>query len=132
MLCTQTGTTSINDRPQKKFAAGLAASAAQWDLHVHLPAGAVQKDGPSAGITLAAALASLFAERCARADTAMTGELTLRGLVLPVGGIKEKLLAAHQAGMRFGKLSCTGPHVHPAKGADGVPDTCLLHHGVFA
>ncbi len=65
---------------------------------MHLPAGAVQKDGPSAGITLAAALASLFGERCVRADTAMTGELTLRGLVLPVGGIKEKLLAAHQAG----------------------------------
>ena len=85
---------------QTVLAAGLEASAAQWDIHVHLPAGAVQKDGPSAGITLAAALASLFAERCARADTAMTGELTLRGLVLPVGGIKEKLLAAHQAGMR--------------------------------
>ncbi len=81
------------------MAAGLEACAAQWDVHVHLPAGAVQKDGPSAGITLAAALASLFGERCARADTAMTGELTLRGLVLPVGGIKEKLLAAHQAGM---------------------------------
>ncbi|KAK9840022.1 hypothetical protein WJX74_002213 [Apatococcus lobatus] len=79
---------------------GLEASAARWDIHVHLPAGAVQKDGPSAGITLAAALASLFAERCARADTAMTGELTLRGLVLPVGGIKEKLLAAHQAGIK--------------------------------
>ena len=91
---------AMSEFQQNVPAAGLEASVAQWDIHVHLPAGAVQKDGPSAGITLAAALASLFAERCARADTAMTGELTLRGLVLPVGGIKEKLLAAHQAGTR--------------------------------
>ncbi|KAA6424523.1 MAG: lon protease protein peroxisomal-like [Trebouxia sp. A1-2] len=60
-------------------------AAAQWDVHVHLPAGAVSKDGPSAGITLATAMVSLFLGRCARADTAMTGELTLRGLVLPIG-----------------------------------------------
>jgi ATP-dependent Lon protease len=55
-----------------------------WDVHVHLPAGSIPKDGPSAGITLATALLSLFAGRAARSDTAMTGELTLRGLVLPV------------------------------------------------
>lgn len=67
-----------------------------WDVHLHLPAGAVPKDGPSAGVTLVAALVSLFAGRTARADTAMTGEVTLRGLVLPVGGVKEKLLAAHR------------------------------------
>jgi ATP-dependent Lon protease len=71
-----------------------------WDVHVHLPAGAVPKDGPSAGVTLAVALVSLFSGRAARSDTAMTGELTLRGLVLPVGGLKEKLLAARAAGLK--------------------------------
>lgn len=60
------------------------------DVHIHFPSGAVSKDGPSAGITVLVALASLFTGRCVRSDTAMTGEITLRGLVLPVGGIKEK------------------------------------------
>jgi len=80
---------------------GVAADTVdQFDLHIHVPAGGVPKDGPSAGVTIFTALVSLLTDRLVRSDTAMTGECTLRGRVLPVGGIKAKVLAAHRSGIR--------------------------------
>lgn len=72
----------------------------QFDLHVHFPAAAIPKDGPSAGVTITTALVSLFTNRRVWSDFAMTGEMSLQGLVLPVGGIKEKCIAAHRNGIK--------------------------------
>jgi len=90
------------------------------DIHVHFPAGAIPKDGPSAGVAITTALVSLLRNERVLASTAMTGEVTLRGLVLPVGGIKEKVMAAHRCGLRRVVL----PHRNKKDLVD-VPDHIL-------
>src|SRR4029077_224685 len=79
---------------------GIQADFEKTDIHLHVPAGGVSKDGPSAGVAITVALTSLLTGRRVRGDVAMTGEITLRGHVMPVGGIKEKVLAAHRAGIK--------------------------------
>ena len=98
----------------------LQPEALQRRFHVHFPAGAVPKDGPSAGITMVTALASLLTGRAVRSDVAMTGEVTLSGRVLPIGGVKQKLLAAHRAGVTTVVLPArNGPDL------DDVPESVL-------
>ena len=102
-----------------------AARFEKSDIHVHVPAGAIPKDGPSAGVAMFMALVSLMADRTVRSDTAMTGEISLRGLVLPVGGIKEKVIAAARAGHRARHAAGPQPQGlrgHPRRGSqyDGV------------
>ena len=77
-----------------------AESFSEFNIHIHFPEGAIPKDGPSAGVAVAIAIASIFTEKPIRHDVAMTGEITLRGKILPVGAIKEKVLAAYRAGIK--------------------------------
>jgi ATP-dependent Lon protease len=111
-----------------------------WDLHIHVPAGAIPKDGPSAGVAMLSALISIYTQRKVKHNIAMTGEITLRGMVLPVGGIKEKVLAAKRAGIKqvilpeknrkdveeIKKSSLKGLSIHYVSRMDDVVEQVLL------
>ena len=90
----------------------------RYDLHIHVPEGATPKDGPSAGITMATAIASILSDKKVKSDVAMTGELTLTGKVLPIGGLKEKLIAAHKAKIKTALI----PKKNYEKDLDEIPD----------
>ncbi|MBV5334797.1 MAG: endopeptidase La, partial [Sulfuricurvum sp.] len=90
----------------------------RFDLHIHVPDGATPKDGPSAGIAMCTVIASILTEKKVRADIAMTGEVSLTGNVLPIGGLKEKLIAAHRAGMKLALI----PQKNYERDLDDIPD----------
>jgi len=89
----------------------------RFDIHLHIPEGATPKDGPSAGITMATTIASILSNREVKSDVAMTGELTLTGKVLPIGGLKEKLIAAHKAKMKLALI----PRKNFQRDLDDIP-----------
>jgi ATP-dependent Lon protease len=99
-VMTESGAIALSHLRSRRDELGISAEAFRRRLHVHFPAGAVPKDGPSAGIAMTTALASLLTGRPVRPEVAMTGEVTLQGKVLPIGGVRQKLLAAHRAGLR--------------------------------
>ncbi len=98
-VMTESGEIALSFIRANREALGIDAAALERRIHVHFPAGAIPKDGPSAGVTMTTALASLLSGRAVKPSVAMTGEVTLQGKVLPIGGVKQKLLAAHRAGI---------------------------------
>jgi ATP-dependent Lon protease len=107
-------------------ALGIAPDATRGRVHVHVPAGAIPKDGPSAGVTMTTALVSLLTDRPVRANVGMTGEVTLQGRVLPIGGVKQKVLAAQRAGLDTVILPRrNGPDLDDVPAA--VRDTMTFH-----